>query len=551
VRDFSSARQEGFEEVQRLAGDTKLVLCDDYLDSRISAVNAKALEDRFPFLLLKPSGPKIWVGPLIVPGDGACWQCLRYRLVENRWSDHQTWRDGGPVDTYIEELQADIAEKLLRSVSQCLLQFRASGTSPLQSCLCIIHTQSGREEQHPIVRRTHCPACREFGSPRLWTDAAPEASVYQRLMQQYSSVTGILSNLKNVSGDEWLPVHVASCDCTLPLDPREPLMGSPPEKCAGRGRSLSDAVLGCLAEGVERYSSFYQDGVAIRRDTLEGLGASALDPRTLCAPSAKEVWGPLDTSGDGLVPVSYDPSRPIDWVLAEGLGNSPAKWVPAAYVYLRHLEPGHTFCVSNSSGCAAGSTLESATSSALLELVEREALAIWWHHRNLRPRIRWQEFEGTWLEEIPELFRRQGLRVWLLDLTHDWNLPVVAAVCCQRDSGATLVGATCAPSFQQAAESAVTELIQVVIGTRRCTDHDVGLVVSQAPGRQIGEHPFVLGFESNGELPIHTEEIPWSGGEATTLGLSGESDARGYRDPGGTRCRTGNGVEASTQHQEP
>src|SRR3569833_3311453 len=65
-------------------GSGWLVATEDYLDPRLEASNRMALQDGNPWLLFKPDGVNIWVGPYFVPGRTACWSCLAARLRDNR-----------------------------------------------------------------------------------------------------------------------------------------------------------------------------------------------------------------------------------------------------------------------------------------------------------------------------------------------------------------------------------------------------------------------------------------------------------------------------------
>jgi ribosomal protein S12 methylthiotransferase accessory factor len=61
-----------------------VVLVEDYLDPRLAQVNDQALAQRRPWLPVKASGVNIWVGPVFLPWESACWQCLEVRLRQNR-----------------------------------------------------------------------------------------------------------------------------------------------------------------------------------------------------------------------------------------------------------------------------------------------------------------------------------------------------------------------------------------------------------------------------------------------------------------------------------
>jgi hypothetical protein len=63
--------------------DVSLVVCDDYLDPELAAVNAEHLAAGRPWLLARPSGTALWTGPVFRPQEGPCWACLSKRVAAN------------------------------------------------------------------------------------------------------------------------------------------------------------------------------------------------------------------------------------------------------------------------------------------------------------------------------------------------------------------------------------------------------------------------------------------------------------------------------------
>ena len=68
----------------------QVVLTDSYLRDELDGLNAEAVEAGLPWLLIRPFGRQVWVGPLFRPGTTGCWACLAQRLRDNR-----------PVETYL------------------------------------------------------------------------------------------------------------------------------------------------------------------------------------------------------------------------------------------------------------------------------------------------------------------------------------------------------------------------------------------------------------------------------------------------------------------
>ena len=61
-----------------------IVLTDDYLHPDLATHNQHQLQTQQPWMLVKPLGSVLWLGPVFKPGETGCWQCLAHRLEGNR-----------------------------------------------------------------------------------------------------------------------------------------------------------------------------------------------------------------------------------------------------------------------------------------------------------------------------------------------------------------------------------------------------------------------------------------------------------------------------------
>jgi ribosomal protein S12 methylthiotransferase accessory factor len=117
-------------------------------------------------------------------------------------------------------------------------------------------------------------------------------------------------------------------------------------------------------------------------------------------------------------------------------------------------------------GCAAGETWQDAVRSALFELIERDAVALWWQG-------------GMPLLQIPESFldgaqsllakarqRSTGRVTRFLALQSVGDVPAVCAISSAADGKAVALGFGAAGSFPVAAIKALMELLQMEVGNR-------------------------------------------------------------------------------------
>src|SRR4051794_24861962 len=137
--------------------ELSVVVVDDYLNEGLEAVNAAALENARPWLLVKPAGSFVWVGPVFRPGEGACWRCLAQRLRANR-----------QVETYVEERlrrPLPVADAALPASVAAAVELAAleaakflAGARALDH-LVTLDLATLAAQTHTLVRRPQCPAC--------------------------------------------------------------------------------------------------------------------------------------------------------------------------------------------------------------------------------------------------------------------------------------------------------------------------------------------------------------------------------------------------------
>lgn len=127
---------------------------------------------------------------------------------------------------------------------------------------------------------------------------------------------------------------------------------------------------------------------------------------------------------------------------------------------------GPDFATPAGTGCAAGPTREAATLGALLELVERAAVARWWHGGMPGRRLPVSRQDAA-LGYLAALRRnRRTRRTGLLDITAHDGLPVVAAFSFGEEGSGFAAGFAAHPDPDKAARGALRELIQMETGLR-------------------------------------------------------------------------------------
>jgi ribosomal protein S12 methylthiotransferase accessory factor len=179
--------------------------------------------------------------------------------------------------------------------------------------------------------------------------------------------------------------------------------------------------------------------------------------------ATREAWNA--TAGDyHWVAAPFQPERPVDWTPMWSLTHERVRWVPTQYCYYRYPgEPDHEFAWADSNGCASGSTLEEAILQGFLELVERDACALWWYSRVRRPAIELASFDDPFFRRAEAFLRGLGRTLWALDLTSDLGVPVVVALTHDATGGRIICGLGAHLDARVAASRAVAELNQMMI----------------------------------------------------------------------------------------
>jgi thiazole/oxazole-forming peptide maturase SagD family component len=242
----------------------------------------------------------------------------------------------------------------------------------------------------------------------------------------------------------------------------------------GKGTTADEAIRSCIGEAVERFCCTYatdRSAVWASQSDLERRGDRFLDPRkVLCFSDAqyKERSNGYDapnrivSSGFNWVPPRYDPDADIEWRLGISYPSFAATLIPAALIYFDCPTAGAIpFCKADSNGCAAGVTIPDAASHAILELVERDACAIWWYNRIKREGFDLSASADPFVSRVVSYNRRIGRHVDVIDITSDIDIPVCAAVSSNESGRDIHIGLGASTSIAGAARRALAEMEQV------------------------------------------------------------------------------------------
>ena len=437
--------------------DLEAVVTDDYLRVELDTWNAAALEAGRPWLLVKPVGHEPWLGPLFVPGKTGCYRCLARQLARNR-----------PVHRFlVERNKLPEAHSAARAANPATIN-AACQLAAVEVVKCLAGAKGGLEGKvlsldvrtwsvvsHNLVRHPACSACgrREaaksmpvelvsrkvtFVQDGGHRTQAPEETLkkYQHLVSPITGAVTMLAPVRN--GDGRVYVYMAGHNAALKMEKLDFLKAGLRNGSSGKGMCEAQAQTSALCEAIERYSGERTGAEVIVtasfREMQERFGADAIHPNQVMLYSARQlaehaVWN-AKNSKFNRVPHALDESVPIDWTPVWSLTYARHKYLPTQLLYYNSKASAHCnthYCVGCSNGNASGNNLEEAVLQGFCELVERDAVALWWYNRLRKPGVAVESFEEPYLLELIGYYRAQGREAWALDLTCDLGIPAFVA----------------------------------------------------------------------------------------------------------------------------
>jgi ribosomal protein S12 methylthiotransferase accessory factor len=217
----------------------------------------------------------------------------------------------------------------------------------------------------------------------------------------------------------------------------------------GKGSTADQAEASALMKAVERHCGiFHGDEIRTRRAFVDFPPGEAILPDDVML------------SGD----TRFDPSAEIEWSPVWSLRDECFKHVPTGLSYFFHEPSAKNQFKADSNGCAAGNTAEEAILQGFLELVERDACAIWWYNRLQRAEIDLDRLGDSYIRDLRAQFAAMRRGLWVLDVTSDIDIPVVMAVSHWQEEGRERIEFAAGAHFdlRVAALRAVTGLNQVL-----------------------------------------------------------------------------------------
>jgi bacteriocin biosynthesis cyclodehydratase domain-containing protein len=481
------------------SGDFFIVMVDNYICEEIEEFNRARLLDKKPWMLLKPSGRVLWMGPIFEPSRTGCWNCLAKKLKENRRVEVDLFglKNSGLNIPSLAHLPTTPIIAMNMAANEVAKWEKSPESHQLHQNLLTLDLGSMEMRLHPFKSLTICTSCQPINQQdkKQFPCLQPSLKKYffdegerscsfdetlQNLNETISPITGMISSIRHaIVNDE----HICYTVRTLPLPPeygcRERYIRIP-DVATGKGKTKLQATVGCIAEAIERYNCTFATQEEIRC-LYEDIKHEAIHPYSLLNFSEWQYDNREEINahrvGFNRIPKRYDGSA-IGWTAVHSMTHDQVRYIPSSYCYLSYpFENDVEICPGNSNGCASGNSLEEAIFYALLELVERDSVAIWWYNRIKRPRVNLDCFNDLSFHQIQETFKKNNRELFVLDITTDLRIPCYVAVSWKSDGTQIFFGTGSHLQSRVGVARAISELNQIMIRAKTPKNVDLKTIV--------------------------------------------------------------------------
>lgn len=384
----------------------------------------------------------------------------------------------------------------------------------LKDHLVSYNVMGGEITRHYVNKRPQCLSC---GDPRLTDPARPpvvpkifstdedaksvftsggmKATNAKDTLKKYdhlvSPITGIVTSVERSSppDDEWMHVYWSGSNLAIVNRSLQALTNSIRSKSAGKGRSDEQARVSALCEALERYSGVF-NGDEIRRVARfsDFEPGEALHPNDLMLFSDRQYGMRAEIAQKQyrfyrLPDEDFDENAQVEWAPVWSLTRQKHVWMMVYQLYFSYdpfyntshegVQLNRNFANPDSNGAAAGNTVAEAFVQGFMELVERDAYAIWWYNRLRYPEVDIASFNDPYLDEAVKRYaEKYNRKLWVLDITNDFGIPVFVAISQRFDKEKQDICISAGAHFDPhiALLRAVCELNQYISAVLKSTD---------------------------------------------------------------------------------
>ncbi len=504
-----------------------LVLVDDYLQSELMEFNKQRLIDKKRWMPVKLAGVEMMYGPVFTPEKSTvCLHCITNNMRNNREiRGFLEYNKPGSLSTsdsdmgvlsqsHVPALVVNIMRGFIltdEGASNDLMLEHLKEQKLLDNYVFSYDTFNNEIRHHFANKRPQCLSCgdansyskdREYKPVELFksdpnsvfTSGGMKATTSDKTLQKYdhliSPVTGIITSIEISSpkDDEWMHVYWSGSNLAIVNRNFRALTNSIRSKSAGKGRSKNQAKVSAMCEALERYSGVF-NGDEIRKTAKfsDFKKGDALHPNELMLFSDNQYKNRAAIAASGhrfyyLPAEDFDKNVEVEWSPVWSITQQKNIWMMCYQLYFSYdpsiygaegIRLNHNFANPDSNGAASGNTPAEAFVQGFMELIERDAYAVWWYNRLLYPEVDIASFNDTYLDKAIKQYETvYNRKLWVLDITNDFNIPVFVALSYRFDKKKQDICISAGAHFDPhiALLRAVCELNQYISAVLKSTD---------------------------------------------------------------------------------
>jgi len=425
-------------------------------------VNKAALQRTppLPWFSTEVEGIEGIIGPMIIPGETACYMCYKMRSIANE----NSFSDSISYNRYLKDRKKDESSKrsnlsigLNISANFIALEVFKALTGYIQpqllSKIFVVNYMNLNCEFHKILRKPNCPHC---GIKKKNIEKNKCTSNILTLEKDLlSSRVGIIKSIRRIPKDASEPdlpyvfgAYLSNFNYETNSDDYV--------SCSGKGMTIDDAKMSTMGEAIERYCAYQYDETKIKTSLYDEL-PHALDPVELVLYSSEQYES-------GNLPYSkFIRDQRIGWIEGTSLISNKKIWVPAISVYLNYLSSRKELLISpTSNGLAAGTSYVDALLNGILEVIERDAFLITWMCKLPMPQVNLDSIQNKYIIDIVKMYERRNVEICINALILDTRVPTFMAIALDKKKGpAAVVGLSSHPNPEIGIYKALLEIGQI------------------------------------------------------------------------------------------
>ncbi len=436
-------------------GHLAIIVSENYLDPRLKEF---CNQINTPYLLIKPTSTEIWIGPLFNPEKTPCLDCLTDALYRNC----EPWiAKDKPREPLIYTSMSSMAYHLAANE---IFKWIVLGTNQeLETKILSYHFLHAQITTHQVLSKISCANCDIIDKDHLtpiilqnqkkyFTDDGGHRihsadETYEKYKHLISPITGIIDYLVPLSQIQSPHMHTYEASHLIESVSPPMIFKLPRTTSGGKGKTAIQGKTSCLCEAVERFSGVYQGNESIIQSTYHPIQETAIHPESLLQFSKHQYeirfeWNETHHAPVHLIPEPFDENEEIHWSPVWSLTENKFKWIPTAICYFSYpfSMDKKKFAYANSNGNAAGTTKEEAILQGFFELIERDAVAIWWYNRLQHPEVDLNSYTDPHIARLKTAYQSLNRKFYVIDITMDIKIPTFAAISCNENGGEICMG---------------------------------------------------------------------------------------------------------------